>query len=169
MADIRTCAHTKDDGSPCEAIPVKNTQYCYFHRKFYQPAALPGERSYQSPLLESNEAITLAATHLYQSFLTGRIPLREAQFALNILRLASKTVAAIERKKREEAKEERSGAPKKAASGSGAGAPPDGQECPPHTEKSSHTETRKPLQTASAPAYKGERIVDPYGCLAHLK
>jgi len=87
MADIRTCAHTKDDGSPCEAIPVKNTQYCYFHRKFYQPAALPGERSYQSPLLESNEAITLAATHLYQSFLTGRIPLREAQFALNILRL----------------------------------------------------------------------------------
>ena|SRR5579884_2800680 len=109
MSDSKLCTHIHDNGQPCEAFRVHDTPYCYFHRKYYQPPALPGERSYQAPLLESHESITLAATHLYQSFLTGRIPLREAQFALNILRLASKTVTAIEKKKKEEQKQNADG------------------------------------------------------------
>ncbi|HVZ19314.1 MAG TPA: hypothetical protein VG897_19500, partial [Terriglobales bacterium] len=70
MNEIPTCTHIKDDGSPCNAIPVHNTPYCYFHRKFYQPPALPGDKNYQAPLLESHQSIQLAVTHLYQAFLS---------------------------------------------------------------------------------------------------
>ena len=101
MADLPLCTHTKDDGSPCGAIPVHNTPYCYFHRKYYHPPALPGEVGYQAPLLESHESIQLALTHLYQSFLTGKVSLREANFAMGILRLASKTISSIEKAKKQ--------------------------------------------------------------------
>ncbi len=107
MNQIASCEHVKDDGSPCNAIPVKNTPYCYFHRKYYQPAALPGDKNYQAPLLESHASIEIALTHLYQSFLAKKIDMKEAQFGLQILRLASKTIAAIERNKKQELKEKR--------------------------------------------------------------
>ena len=101
MSDIRTCDHTKDDGSPCGAIPVKGTPYCYFHRKYYNPPALPGDRNYIAPLLESHHAIELALTHLYQAFVAKKIDMKEAQFGLQILRLASKTITAVEKTSRE--------------------------------------------------------------------
>ena len=92
MPDIRTCTHIKDDGSPCQAIPVHNTPYCYFHRKYYHPAALPGDAKYQVPLLESHQSIQLALTQLYQAFLSKKIDLKEAQFGLQVLRLAAKAI-----------------------------------------------------------------------------
>ncbi len=105
MNEIPTCTHIKDDGSPCNAIPVHNTPYCYFHRKFYQPPALPGDKNYQAPLLESHQTIQLAITHLYQAFLSKKIDLKEATFGLQMLRLASKTITAIEKQKKEELRE----------------------------------------------------------------
>ena len=104
MTEVKTCSHTKDDGSPCGAAAVRNTPYCYFHRKYYQPPALPGERNYQAPLLESNEAIELAATQLFQSLVTGTMEQKQVALALNILRLAEKAISNIERSRKEEAK-----------------------------------------------------------------
>ncbi len=106
MANIQTCNHTKDDGSPCNAFPVGGTPYCYFHRKFYNPPALPGDAKYQAPLLESHASIQIALTHLYQAFLAKKIDMKEANFGLQILRLASKTIAAIEKAKKEEEKKQ---------------------------------------------------------------
>jgi hypothetical protein len=97
MKEIPSCTHVKDDGSPCEAIPVKGTPYCYFHRKYYSPTALPGDKNYQAPLLESHQSIQLALTQLYQAFLSKKIDMKEAQFGLQVLRLASKTISAIEK------------------------------------------------------------------------
>ncbi|MGZ4789863.1 MAG: hypothetical protein ACXVZX_15190 [Terriglobales bacterium] len=101
MPEIRTCNHMKDDGSPCNAIPVHNTPYCYFHRKYYNPPALPGDKNYQAPLLESHHSIQLALTHLYQAFLSKKIDMKEANFGLQILRLASKTISAVEKTNKE--------------------------------------------------------------------
>src|ERR1700759_4037854 len=101
MSDCKTCNHTMDNGQPCGAAAVRNTPYCYFHRKYYQPPALPGEKNYQAPLLESHESIQLALTQLYQSFLSRKIDMKEANFSLQILRLASKTIAAIEKSKKQ--------------------------------------------------------------------
>ncbi len=105
MKEILTCTHIKDDGSPCQAIPVHNTPYCYFHRKYYNPPALPGDTNYQVPLLESHQSIQLAVTHLYQAFLSKKIDLKEATFGLQMLRLASKTITAIEKQNIKEMKE----------------------------------------------------------------
>ncbi len=104
MNQIPKCTHIHDDGQPCQAIPVKNTPYCYFHRKYYQPPALPGDKNYQAPLLESHASIEIALTHLYQAFLAKKIDMKEAQFGLQILRLASKTISAVEKAKKEEKK-----------------------------------------------------------------
>ena len=100
---LKLCTHVKSDGAPCQAIAVTDSPYCYFHRKHYHPAGMPGQRNYRVPLLESHHAIQLAATDLYQSFVTGIIPLPEARFALQVLRLASRTVTEIERDARKEA------------------------------------------------------------------
>ena len=106
MSQVRTCTHIKDDGTPCQAIPVHNTPYCYFHRKYYHPPALPGDKNYQAPLLESHQSIQLALTHLYQAFLSKKMDMKEAQFGLQVLRLAAKAITEVEktvaRKKTEE-------------------------------------------------------------------
>lgn len=164
MAGIRSCSHIKDDGSPCEAIPVHNSPYCYFHRKYYQPEALPGEPKYIAPLLESHEAILLAVTQLYQAFLSRKLDMKEANFSLQILRLASKTVTAIAKVTKDK---------------EGLGTPADLDR--PEPKKTIAVTTPNPAPTADSKYYqalkqdldrkppKGESIYDPYGCLAHLK
>ena len=71
--NIRTCTHTKDNGSPCEAIPLHGKTYCYFHRKYYEASTLPGDPGYRVPLLETHESVLLASTQLYQAFLDGKL------------------------------------------------------------------------------------------------
>lgn len=151
MSEEKLCTHTHDNGQPCQAFRVHNSPFCYFHRKFHQPTALPGERGYQAPLLESHESIQLATTHLYMSFVTGKIPLSAARFALNLLRLASKSVFAIEKNRREEEK-------KKQEQRDGRRSPSTGQ---------STVEQPQPevAVTPAVPAYKGPRYIDPYGCM----
>lgn len=164
---IKLCAHVKHDGSPCQAIPLHDSPYCYFHRSYYKAAALPGDPKYQVPLLESHHSVQLAVTDLYQSFLTGKIGLKEARFALQLLRLASKTIIEIERTKANEsasvpsssvgsrvAKEGASKVkwtPSVGLNGEVAGA-------------SNPFVNPKPPQ----PAHKGDRYVDPCGCLAPM-
>jgi len=165
MADIRSCNHTMDDGSPCGAIPVHNTPYCYFHRKYYQPEALPGEPNYIAPLLESHQAIQLALTQLYQAFLSRKLDMKEANFSLQILRLASKTVTAITRvtKEKEDLRT------------------PVALDRPEPKKATAVTATPNAAAVADSKYYqalkqdldrkppKGESVYDPYGCLAHLK
>ena len=107
MNEIPQCKHIHDNGQPCQAIPVKDTPYCYFHRKYYLPEALPGDKNYQVPLLESHASIEIALTHLYQAFLAKKIDMKEAQFGLQIIRLASKTIAAMEKAAKQELKEKK--------------------------------------------------------------
>ncbi len=73
MSELKLCSHTKHDGTPCQAIAVTNSPYCYFHRSYYKAPALPGDPKYAAPLLESHHSIQLALTDLYQSFLTRKI------------------------------------------------------------------------------------------------
>ena len=168
MKDIPTCTHIKDDGSPCSAIPVKGTPYCYFHRKYHNPPALPGDKNYVAPLLESHHAIELALTQLYQAFLAKKIDMKEAQFGLQVLRLASKTIAAVEKADRE-----------------AAGAKKTNNAAEPEREAWSHERGEfmkelkqvlgkeaasaevapgKPVE-ASGSGEAGRRVWDPYGCM----
>ena len=46
MIAKRTCTHVKDDGNPCEAVPVSGSEYCFFHdpkmREEHQQATSKG-------------------------------------------------------------------------------------------------------------------------------
>jgi len=117
MSQLKLCAHTKHDGSPCQAIAITDSDFCYFHRSYYKAPAFPGDAKYQAPLLESHHSIQLALTDLYQSFLTGKLGFKEAQFALRLLRLASKTITEIERNAKSNGKADAQGAPFKPAVG----------------------------------------------------
>ena len=180
------CTHIKDDGQPCGAIAVKGTPHCYFHRRFFAAPALPGESQYLPPLLETHHSIQLALTDLYQAFLTRKIDLREARFSLQILRLASRTICAIEKS---QAQSPRTPVQLVPADKPLPNAPVTNK--PPAEAAATRQPTPDPAPTAKKrvmpaappstqpqpkavskppqPAYKGERIVDPYGCLAHLK
>lgn len=177
MSEEKLCTHTHDSGQPCQAFRVHGSTYCYFHRKFHQPTAVPGERGYQAPLLESHESIQLATTHLYQSFVTGKIPLSAARFALNLLRLASKTTFAIEKNRKEEEKKKQE---EKRQEEDGRRSPSTGKdkstvEQPPSEAPANPPSVGPGFQARSAehssadkpagPAYQGSRYVDPYGCM----
>jgi len=158
MANIQRCDHTKDDGQPCNAIPVKNTPYCYFHRKFYNPPALPGDKNYEVPLLETHASIQIALTHLYQAFLARKIDMKEANFGLQILRLASKTISAIEKTNKQEIKEKKSepstGLP---SVGSGFRAGP--------AERNLATSRITTPAEFEQPTEPKRGVWDPYGCM----
>jgi len=155
MANIRNCEHTKDDGSPCGAVPVHNSPYCYFHRKFYNPPALPGEPNYVAPLLESHESIQLAATHLYQSFLSRKMDSKQVALALNILKLAAKSIATVE-KARKRAEKEPPAEPQ-------ATAPAPDPKVWERASKPVQAERSSVATTAVPPPQP--RIYDPYGCM----
>ena len=165
MSQLKLCAHTKTDGTPCQAIPVHDSPYCYFHRSYYKAPALPGQRNYRVPLLESHQAVQLAVTDLYQSFLSGTIGFKEAKFALQILRLASKTITEIERNAKA-ADRERAGVVACAMPSSPV---PEAKNAAvaPDLKPQAPKATPNPFVNAK-PAYKGERYVDPYGCLAPM-
>ena len=197
MTELKLCSHTHDNGEPCRAIPVKNTPYCYFHRKYYNPPALPGDRNYVAPLLESHESILLAATHLNQSLLAGKMTEKQVALSLNLLRLAAKAIAAIEKAKNQKEKErerertEDLGTPvasdrpttdRSAAKAATMGGIPSAskrsltdlaRELEPMMVELSESDSTTPPDASDRkppqPAYQGDRIVDPYGCLSHLK
>ncbi len=161
MNKFPACAHIKDDGQGCNAIAVKGTPYCYFHRKYYQPAALPGEKNYQAPLLESHASIQIALTQLYQAFLAKKIDMKEAQFGLRILQLASKTITAMEKAERQEKQQSKTVDLQEAM-----------EYVETHTErkpeKAAELTERKPVQSVAAVEPK-RGVWDPYGCLSTAK
>ena len=164
MNDIQTCTHTKDDGSPCQAIVLRGKNYCYFHRRYYESTTLPGDKNYQPPLLESNHSLILAATDLYRAFLARKMDRKEVTLALNLLRLAAKAIADIERAAREEklvaARRQvmESTYPKVMDSTR----PPDMEATRPRPAGP----TSEP--TPAADRAPKSRYYDPEGCLAHL-
>jgi len=169
MNDLKLCSHTHDDGRPCQAIAVHQSPFCYFHRKLHQPSALPGDRHYQPPFFDSHASLQIAATHLYQAFLAGKLDLKSVTVMLNLLRLASKELTAAERQRRQEEREQKQAARQQ----------PIAERKLKVDKPESHVgQAVLPVGPSEAPlagklpqpaAYKGERIVDPYGCLAHLK
>ena len=149
------CTHVKDDGTACNALPVKGSSYCYFHRQYHQPSALPGDRNYQPPLFESHASIQIAVTHLYQAFAAKKIDMREANFLLHILRLASKTILAIEKAHKEEKKQS-----DREKERNGRRSPSTGQ-----SELSSPVQA-EPGSATPLPAPQPKRGTwDPYGCM----
>ena len=159
------CSHIKDDGQPCNALPVKGSSYCYFHRQYHQPTALPGDRNYQPPLFESHASIQIAVTHLYQAFAAKKIDLREANFLLHILRLASKTILAIEKAHKEE-KKQSDGEKER----NGRRSPSTGQSELSSTVKMGERPTSpvqaEPGSATPLPAAQPKRGTwDPYGCM----
>ena len=179
MNDLKLCSHTHDDGRPCQAIAVHQSPFCYFHRKLHQPSALPGDRHYQPPFFDSHASLQIAATHLYQAFLAGKLDLKPVTVMLNLLRLASKELTAAERQRRQEEREQKQAARQQPIAERKPNAEKlDKPQSPAKSAAANVGQAVLPVGPSEAPlagklpqpaAYKGERIVDPYGCLAHLK
>lgn len=170
MSELKLCAHVKHDGTLCQAIPIHDSPYCYFHRSYYKAPALPGEPKYQAPLLESHHSIQLAVTDLYQSFVTGKISLKEATLALRLLRLASKTITEIERNAKASTATATSSPTPVASAAKGTPVAPDRptMTLTPTADKPSAQPNPfvNPKSPQSTP--KADRYVDPYGCLAPM-
>ena len=155
------CNHVMENGQPCGAEAVRHRPYCYQHRNNYNSPDLPGDPNYRAPQLTSYEAVLAAANHLYQSFMSKKLDLRQTSLASKILKQAAHALDAIARRDRPTADPRLpkalaslvSATPKPAAVAPFAGTTPAGTDVPP----------------AATPASRGERIWDPYGCLAPLK
>ena len=162
---IALCHHTLDNGLPCRAAAIRNKPYCYFHRHYYTPAPLPGEENYRAPLLESHHSIQIALTQLYQAFLSRKLDLKEANFALQVLRLAAKTVKATSElpvaNDPQDAQASLAKDFEKFAEELGTDTMPESTCAGPDTLPSTGPAT----DTASDPK---RGVYDPYGCLAHL-
>lgn len=181
MNDFKTCTHTKDDGSPCQAIALRGKSYCYFHRRYYESTALPGDKNYQPPFLESNHSIILATTDLYRAFLSRKMGIKEVALGMQLLRLAAKAIADIEKAERQRNKEA-AGAPASASSAeagvvrAAAALKPvvdstaetigDRSSVAPASAISSIDHQPSPITNADRPSKS--RYYDPEGCLSHL-
>ena len=120
-------------------------------------ALLPGDKNYIAPALNSHQNIQTALTDLYRAFLAEKIDIKRATFGLHVLRLAEKTVSAIEKASRQS----NPSLPKTA--------PVDPREFA-KLEKELEAARKQPQPAASAsPAAEPQPkrgIWDPYGCMS---
>jgi hypothetical protein len=89
------CHHVKANGALCEALPVRNQDYCYFHlltrdRLRRQRQAARESRPLQIGILEDQEAIQLALGDLANAVLAGRVDATKAHIVLAALQTAAK-------------------------------------------------------------------------------
>ena len=87
----RQCEHILDTGIQCGSPAMRGQDFCYYHRRAHSNI-LPGDSRYVLPVLETEEAIQLAATHISRSVLKGKLDRRDAQTLLQAIRIAQATL-----------------------------------------------------------------------------
>jgi hypothetical protein len=99
---IRECAHVLTNGEVCQAIAMRDSQFCYWHRKarirkrlqehIGGPIGQAANSGVELPLLEDPNAIQLSIQEIMQAILDRRIDSKSAGLLLYSLPLASSNV-----------------------------------------------------------------------------
>lgn len=85
------CEHILDTGIRCGSPAMREHDFCYYHRRAHAKV-LPGDTAYVLPVLETEEAIQLAVTHILRSVLKGKLDRREAATLFQGIRIAQATL-----------------------------------------------------------------------------
>ena len=98
----RTCSHILTNGEICRAIPLRDSNFCYWHHKArarlrrYEriggPISAQANSGVQLPLLEDANAIQVAVQEIMQAILDRRIDNKRAGLLLYSIQLASQNL-----------------------------------------------------------------------------
>ncbi len=99
MRKKRSCNHILVNGEVCDAVPLRDSDFCYWHHKARArqrrlqrvclPLAREAETAIELPLLEDGNAIQVAIQEIMQAILDGRIDSRRAGLLLYSIQLAA--------------------------------------------------------------------------------
>ena len=119
---------------------------------------LPGDAAYVPPPLDSHESILLLLNQVLRAQFAGKIDLQESKFCLQLVNTALRVLKEKEKKAAEAAK---TAEQVKAA----ASLVNDKVTPKPALKPAPTTSSESPSAKTPQPAYKGDRIYDPYGCM----
>ena len=88
----KLCNHIMQDGALCEAVALRDSDYCYFHHRSRQrerkrvqlggPPKADANTGIDLPLLEDNNSIQIALQQVLEALLDRRIDPRRAALML---------------------------------------------------------------------------------------
>jgi hypothetical protein len=98
----KQCNHILTNGQVCNAIPMRDSNFCYWHhkararRRRYEriggPISMEANSGLELPLLEDANAIQVAIQEIMQAILDRRIDNKRAGLLLYSLQLASSNI-----------------------------------------------------------------------------
>jgi hypothetical protein len=98
----KSCAHVLTNGQLCNAIPMRDSNFCYWHHKARArnrrheriggPISTEANSGLELPLLEDANAIQVSIQEIMQAILDRRIDSKRAGLLLYSLQLASSNV-----------------------------------------------------------------------------
>ncbi len=99
---MRSCNHVLTNGEVCNAIPMRDSNFCYWHhkararRRRYEriggPIAMEANSGLELPLLEDANAVQVTIQEIMQAILDRRIDNKRAGLLLYSLQLASSNI-----------------------------------------------------------------------------
>ena len=99
---IRNCGHILTNGELCKAIPLRDSNFCYWHHKARArrrrheriggPISMEANSGLELPLLEDSNAIQVTIQEIMQAILDRRIDNKRAGLLLYSLQLASSNI-----------------------------------------------------------------------------
>jgi len=86
------CHHVMDSGYRCQTPPLKNQDFCHYHRRLHADFILPGHPRYVPPILENRHSIQIAIHHVYVALSKSLLGRKEAGMMLYTLQLAQNNI-----------------------------------------------------------------------------
>jgi hypothetical protein len=98
----KNCNHVLTNGEVCNAIPMRDSNFCYWHHKARArrrrheriggPIAIEGNSGLELPFLEDANAVQITIQEIMQAILDRRIDNKRAGLLLYSLQLASSNI-----------------------------------------------------------------------------
>ena len=99
---LKTCHHVLTNGEVCNAIPMRDSNFCYWHhkararRRRYEriggPISMEANSGLELPFLEDANAVQVTIQEIMQAILDRRIDNKRAGLLLYSLQLASSNI-----------------------------------------------------------------------------
>ena len=94
MKKCKTCEHIKRDDTRCGSPALRGKPYCFYHNRMHTGDAIRNDHPCRLiPTLKNARNIQVAATQVLHDALAGRLTAAETRTLMNIIRLASNTLA----------------------------------------------------------------------------
>jgi hypothetical protein len=92
----RICNHVMSDGTGCQAFPLRDQEFCYFHFRYYQTHRIYDNPNCLLPVLEDPRSIILGLHQTIAYHMQGRIDAKTCGLTLYALQIASSLMSRAE-------------------------------------------------------------------------